>query len=95
MCEVALTVPVVVMLDVEFSGDITLPLKLNPAAFKLPPMTFPVTDAIVALTLPPLMLPVVLILPDPALILPPMILPLVLISYVEYKPLTTQPVKLK
>ena len=28
------------MLAVEFKADTTLPLKLNPVAFKLPPVTF-------------------------------------------------------
>ena len=47
------------MFEVELICDKTLPLKLNPAAFKLPPV----------------MLPDVLIVPEPAAMLPPVIVP--------------------
>ena len=40
---------VVVIRDVEFNALTTFPLKLNPAAFKLPPVMLPVADTVVAL----------------------------------------------
>ena len=65
---------------------VMLPLKLKPVAFKLPPVTLPVTDSVVpkialaAVMLPPDMLAVVVMLPVavtvPAVaILPPSMLP--------------------
>ena len=36
-----------VTLPVTLSGDTTLPLKLNPAAFKLPPVILAVTETVV------------------------------------------------
>ena len=52
---------VVVMLATVLIADITLELKLNPAAFKLPPIIFPVPETRPApkLMLPPVMLPAV------------------------------------
>ena len=52
---------VVVMFEVEFSADTTLLLKLNPAAFKLPPVMLAVAEINPGVvTLPPAMLLVTL-----------------------------------
>jgi hypothetical protein len=63
--------------------------------FMLPPITLPVIDATVALTLPPTTLPVVLTAPEPALTLPPSMLPVVLMADVEFNALITLPLRLK
>ena len=70
MLPTALIVEPATILDETLSADTTLLDKLNPAAFKLPPV----------------MLPVVLIRPDPATMLPPVIVPLALITPVIYAP---------
>ena len=92
---VATNVPGVVKLPaavllVTFNADTTLPLRLNPAAFKLPPVILPVTltvapVCVVALTLappntlPPVMLPLALTLAAltaaAVIKLPPVMLP--------------------
>ena len=63
---------VVVILAADTKADITLPLRLNPAAFRLPLTTLPVALSVVAvITLAPVMLP-----PAPVVDkLPPEILP--------------------
>ena len=61
-----------VKLELKFNALTTLLLKLNPAAFKLPPVTLPVTDTVVPVklpknvdtTLPANTLPVALMLPE-------------------------------
>jgi hypothetical protein len=42
--EVVAVILLAVILPVTFNGEITLPLKLNPAAFKLPPVMLPVAE---------------------------------------------------
>ena len=79
MLPAALIKPGVVMLppaifDVTFSALTTFELKLRPAAFRLPPV----------------MLPDVLIVPDPAAMLPPVMVPLAAIV-----PITLNPVGAK
>ena len=69
---------VVVMLAVEFKAETTLPLKLNPAAFKLPPDTLPVTlNAVNVPTLVMLVCAAVISVPlmFPPTKLPPVTLP--------------------
>jgi hypothetical protein len=66
------TLAVVVMAKVEFNADTTFDVKLNPAAFKLPPVILPVDEI-----KPPVILPVAEIKP-PVSKLPVVVLPVTL-----------------
>ncbi len=75
---------VVVILAAEIRADTTLPLRLNPAAFKLPPLTLLVALNVMAeIMLAPVILPV----PVPVEIIPfEIILPVALALPVTVKP---------
>ena len=62
------TLALVTILEVELIADTTFELKLNPAAFKLPLVIFPLTDTVVPVCVVALTL-------APPKILPPVILP--------------------
>ena len=79
---------VVVMLAADTKADTTFELRLNPAAFKLPPVMLPVTLTVVPVKLVALTL-------APPKMLPPEILAVVVMLAADTRADTTLPLKLK